>query len=60
VIASVEPCRTIVTSDGDFCDNNSMSMADNQQFVLNVFGYLATGISPVEDSTWGMIKALYR
>jgi hypothetical protein len=60
VIASVEPCRMIVTSDGNFCDNTYMSIADNQQFALNVFGCLASGISPVEDATWGTIKALYR
>jgi hypothetical protein len=60
VIASVEPCRMIVTGDGNFCDNTYMSIADNQQFALNVFECLATGISPVEDSTWGTVKAMYR
>lgn len=60
VIASAEPCRMIVTGDGNFCDNTYMSMADNQQFALNVFDCLATGFSPVEDSTWGSIKAIYR
>lgn len=60
VIASVEPCRMIVTGDCNFCDNTYMSTADNQQFTLNVFDCLATGINPVEDSTWGAIKAIYR
>jgi hypothetical protein len=60
VIASVEPCQMIVTGDGNFCDDVYLGYADNQQFVLNVFDCLATGESPVEDSTWGVVKALYR
>ena len=59
-IASVEPCQMIVTGDCNFCDNNHLSFADNLQFLLNVFDCLATGTSPVEDSTWGTIKATYR
>ncbi len=60
MIASVEPCRMIVMGDGNFCDNEYFGYADNQQFVLNVFECLATGTNPVEDSTWGTIKAMYR
>jgi len=50
----------IVTGDCNFFDNNRLSFADNLQFLLNVFDCLATGTSPVEDSTWGTIKASYR
>jgi hypothetical protein len=60
VVASVEPCQMIVTGDGNFCDNTYLPNADNVQFILNVFDCLATGESPVEESTWGVVKALYR
>ena len=62
MIASVEPCRMLVTGDANFCDNDCMATggAQNEQFILNIFECLATGTSPVEDSTWGTIKALYR
>jgi len=59
-IASVGPCRMIVLGDCNFCDNTYLVDVDNEQFVLNVFDCLATGTSPVEDSTWGTVKAMYR
>jgi hypothetical protein len=58
--AVVNPCQMIVTADSNFCDNDYLSTADNQQFVLNVFECLAVGSSPVESTTWGAIKALHR
>lgn len=59
-IASVGYCQMIVTGDCDFCTNDYLGSADNQQFILNVFDCLATGGNPVEDSSWGIVKALYR
>ena len=50
----------IVTGDCDFCSNDYLGSADNTQFLLNVFDSLATGGNPVEDSTWGTIKAIHR
>jgi hypothetical protein len=60
MIASVGYCQMIVLGDCGFCDNEYLSYADNIQFMLNVFDCLATGGTPVEDSTWGTIKAIYR
>jgi len=60
MIASVGPCQMIVTGDCNFCENDHLGTADNLQFAMNVFDCLATGSSPVEGSTWGAIKALYR
>jgi len=60
ILASVGCCQMIVTGDCDFGTNDFLGNADNEQFLLNVFDCLATGGSPVEGSTWGYIKAIYR
>lgn len=59
-IASVEYCQMIVAGDCNFCENDYLGSEDNAQLMLNVFECLASGSTPVEDSTWGTIKATYR
>ncbi len=60
-ITVLDPCGMVVTGDINFCDNVYFANADNRLFALNVFRWLAGGCAtPVENTTWGALKAFYR
>jgi hypothetical protein len=59
-VTLVDPCRVIVTGDMNCADNTYM-LADDATFLMNVFQCLATsGPVPVDNSSWGSIKARFR
>jgi len=60
LISLVGDCDIIVVGDGSFCSNDYLALDDNKTFVLNAFLCLSGSDSPVESSSWGVIKALYR
>jgi len=53
-------CDVIVVGDGDMWGDDYIWLADNETCALNAFECLCASDSPVESSTWGLIKALYR
>jgi len=61
VITIYEPCKMIVTADGNFCDNQHLDTVDNLPFILNVFACLAGDHPiPTQNTTWGEVKANFR
>jgi hypothetical protein len=60
VVALMGDCNVIVTGDGNLWDNDGLPYHDDQAFALNVFRCLCGADTPVERSSWGTIKSLYR
>ena len=62
VVAARPDCRMIVVGDVNFCENNYIASADNQQFAINLFDALETSDCSVRvhPTTWGGFKAIYR
>lgn len=60
LISLVGDCDVIVVGDGNFCTNTYLANDDNKTFVLNAFHCLSGADTPVESSSWGVIKTLYR
>jgi hypothetical protein len=60
VVGLLDYCQVIVAGDGNFCDNTYLQTVDNPAFAMNIFECLAGGGTPVEESSWGVVKALYK
>lgn len=60
VISLLGDCDVVTVGDGNFATNSYFGNDDNKQFVLNAFFLLCGSDSPVEENSWGAIKALYR
>jgi hypothetical protein len=60
LVTAIADCGLIVAGDANFCSNDYLGEADNDDFILNVFECLGDASGPVEGATWGRIKALHR
>jgi len=61
VVAIAGPCEVIVVSDGNVWENDYIATGDNETCALNVFDCLCSSDTGAQnDSSWGLVKALFR